>query len=149
MITIAAMLLVYGLCSFGEMKNISRAYFLAAIINAAIYPYFDGLNTEDNRWLLFWIYSYGISESYLKLAWVYHVSGRKHLLLIVPLFFHMINDAANSFHYGVVNDLVIVCEMIYFIQGSKGVYITIFENLRTRSLWNFNNIRGGLWLSKK
>jgi len=141
-IVLAAMILVYGSCCFGSMKKVAYLYFAMAIINAAIYPIFYALDTtEDSPWL-FVIYGYGVTESYLKLLFLLWITRFKHRQLIILLFGHIMNDAFNSFHYGLVNDAIIVCEMICFIKGSEGVLAGLTDKLSPRNLRGLHHTRG-------
>lgn len=129
MMVLAAMMIVYGICCFGDMRKPAILYFVAAIINAAVYPFFDALDPEADKDLIDLIYVYGVTESYLKGIIVISLTRLKYRWLLFLLLFHIINDGLNSFHYGPANDALIICELIIFIRGSRGVVTKIFNNL--------------------
>lgn len=154
MMIIGAMILVYAACCFGSMKKVAYLYFAMAAINAPVYYYFTGLDTTaDSKWLFF-IYGYGITESYLKLLYVLFVTRgylnlqfsqllmpSKYLWLILLCFCHIINDAFNGLNYGIVNDLLIMAELLCFIKGSSGVFSGIADKLSPRNLRRVHNSR--------
>ncbi len=151
MLILAAMILVYGVCCFGSMKKIAYLYFVMAVINAAFYFAVYQLDTtEDSPWL-FLIYGYGVTESYLKMLfllgiwrWTPILWRNEYLWLIVLLFMHIINDAFNSFHYGVFNSTLILCELTFFVRRSKGVRVGIANKVCFRNIRGFRADRSGL-----
>ncbi len=138
MIVIAAMIIVYGICCFGDMRRPAVIYFIAAVVNAGVYPIFDAIDPKDNKELVDLIYVYGATESALKMLVLLGLTQLKHRWLIVLLFLHIINDTLNSFHYGLVNDTIIMCELVCFIKGSKSVFVEIIDRILSRNLRHIN-----------
>lgn len=137
MMMLAAMVLIYGVCCIGAMRRVVAIYFIAACINAALYPVLAVLDTEANPDLLFWIYGYGVSEEYLKLLFIVAISGIKYRGLIILLFLHIINHAFNEFHYGAFNDAIIICEMAYFLKGTASDFARFYQSALAGNLRNF------------
>lgn len=151
MIILAAMILVYGVCCFGSMKKIAYFYAVLAIVNAAFYAAIYQMDTTENAPWYFEIYAYGVTEGLLKALFLLSVWRFKPVLwhsdyrwLIVLSIAHIINDAFNSFHYGVFNDTLILCEITIFVRGSKGVVAGIGEKLSVRNIRNSRIGKAGL-----
>ena len=130
MIVIAAMMLIYGLARFGDLKALALPYFVFACINAAVYP-FLGDAPE------FWVYSYGVSEALILFSLTLYLTGTKHRLLLGLLVLHMFNNAHNRDNFALCNDVIIFAEMFYFVIRGGNLDFTILRNVFIR------NLRGG------
>ena len=155
MILLWVMLVVYAYCAFGTMRKPALAYLMFTAINLALYPLFDALDPVANANLVTIMYMYGVTEEALKFLTliVLHTSLKdrsfdaSHKPLYLLLCLHVINHAFNNFYYGAVNNVIIVCEMIYFVRGSKNVVAGIssfFEQSRAGSLRRFHFNRRSL-----
>lgn len=137
------------------MRKPAIAYLVLTAINLALYPLFEALDPESNANLVTIMYIYGVTDVALKFLTLIAIGTSlkdrsfdfKHKPLYVLLLLHAINHAFNDFYYGEVNNAIILCELIYFIRGSKNVVAGIsgfFEQSRARGLRRFNFNRRGL-----
>jgi len=134
-ITLLAMIIVYGACSFGQMTRIAAVYFMLAFVNAALYPTFDGMPLQA-------IHTYGSIEALIKASLVLHVghkffdNKREYWPLIFLSVLHIINHAFIETNFGAYNDAIIYMEMGYLIWRSEDVVATTIRHIRSPNFWS-------------
>lgn len=129
MVTLATVLICYGVCCKGELRRVAYIYLFFTLINIVVYGLFLHFEPAPFSHAYDLMYFYGVFESYIKITLLLYFFGFKHLWLIFCAIAHIINDGFNSFEYGSFNDLIIILEIVYILMGSKGVVAGFYKAL--------------------